>query len=353
MRVVVTGARGYLGSRLVPELLRRGHEVVATASSDPTDPSRPVRPWAGRVQWAVMDALRDDDIAAAVAGADAVVYLLHSLDQPGFEALDREAAVLMRSAVDETGVGRLVYLSGLVPDTPREQLSAHLASRLEVEEILLESSGNPVALRAGVVLGAGSTSFEILRQLAATLVVQPLPSWLNSRVQPIGVSDAVTLLADAVERDEPRGSVDVGGPVALPYAELMRMYCQEANLLRVRLPAPLLPGFLVARGAPLACAAPARTVTSLVESLRHDMVCRPERWWRLTGGETSVREAIRASLGGVGDPRLGAHRPMVGDPAWVDPTLLPERVLGRRLPVPEVVRHSLHAGVWRVRGLLG
>ncbi len=134
--VLVTGARGYVGSRVVPALIERGHHVVATASSEP-DPDR--FEWGHEVEWRVLDALDTDSVRKAVSGVDAVVYLLHALDQPGYESLDRQAARAMRDAVDAEGVRRVVYLSGLAPDQPRSLLSSHLSSRLEVEEILAES----------------------------------------------------------------------------------------------------------------------------------------------------------------------------------------------------------------------
>jgi uncharacterized protein YbjT (DUF2867 family) len=350
VRVVVAGARGYIGSRLVPALLERGHEVVATATSDPT--GAPFA-WADRVTWARMDALDPDQVRAAVTGADAVCYLVHALDRPGFSDLDRRAAQTMRDAVDEAGVSRLVYLSGLVPDVPRAELSEHLASRLEVEEVLLGSSAATVSLRAGVVLGAGSTSFEIIRQLGAGMLVQPVPSWLTTRIQPIGVGDVVTLLVHALENPEPTGARDIGGPDVLTYPQLLGAVAWQARLLRVRLPAPPVPVDLVALAAPLFCAAPPRTVASLVASLRHDMVCDPARTWSLPGVATPLRTAVRAALRDSGDPAMAAYRPAPGDPAWTSSRLLPERITGLRLPMPAVARSTAHTAEQRARDLLG
>ena len=239
---------------------------------------------------------------------------MHSLSQRGFGDLDRRAAAVVRDAVDEAGVDRLVYLSGLVPDVDDAALSAHLASRLEVERILLASTARTLSLRAGVVIGAGSTSFEIIRQMASSLLVQPVPSWLTTRVQPIGIGDVVGLLARALEQPEPVGVQDIGGPDVVAYPELLSMVAEEAHLLRVRLPAPSVPVPLVALAAPLFCAAPARTVASLVASLRHDMVCDRARTWTPDGPGLACREAVRAALAETGDAGLAALPPSARRP---------------------------------------
>ena len=210
MRILVAGATGYIGSRLVPVLLRRGHEVVAASSSVP----RPERfSWGSDVESVQMDATDPGQVRRASEGVDAVVYLVHGLSSRSFRSRDRLAAEQMRDAVDLNGVERVVYLSGLVPDVPRSELSPHISSRLEVEEILLESQARTLSLRAGVVIGAGSTSFEIIRQTASTLLVQPIPVWMRSRVQPIAVADVLRMMADAVEGDGV-GAVDIGGPTS-------------------------------------------------------------------------------------------------------------------------------------------
>ena len=182
MRIVVLGATGYVGSRLVPALLSGGHEVVA-ASSSPSDPNRFA--WGHQVTWRQCDVTDDEAVERTLRDADDICYLVHSLSRRGFADLDRVGAAHVRDAASAAGVRRIVYLSGLVPGLDRGQaLSAHLASRLEVENILAASSCSTLSVRAGVVIGAGSTSYEVVRQLASLLLVQPVPSWMRTLVQP-------------------------------------------------------------------------------------------------------------------------------------------------------------------------
>ena len=252
-------------------------------------------------------------------GVDAVVYLVHSLQRSDFTDRDRLGAETVAAAVDEHGVRRLVYLSGLVPDAPESELSAHITSRLEVERILLRTGAEATALRAGVVIGAGSTSFEIIRQIATLFVVQPVPLWMNHSVQPIAVSDVLRAIAEALDDDGPRGAVDIGGPDVLTYPRLMKACSRGAGLSRVRLPAPVAPSGLVGLATALATTAPFHTVTSLIESLHHDMVCRPGHTWapRDGGPLLGLAEAVGlAQRSDVRRPRgRAALRPGLDPPA--------------------------------------
>lgn len=343
MRVLVLGATGYVGSRLVPHLLEHGHDVVAASSSAP----RPNRfGWDDRVHAIRCDVTDPAAVLDAVAGVDAVVYLVHSLDRSDFSDRDRVGAETVAAAVREVGVRRVVYLSGLVPDVPDADLSAHISSRLEVERILLGATDEAVALRAGVVIGAGSTSFEIIRQIATLFLVQPVPTWMNSSVQPVAVSDVLRAIDDALADDGPRGAVDVGGPDVVAYPDLMQVVGGEAGLSRLRVPAPVAPTGLVGLATALATTAPFHTVTALIESLHHDMVCRPGHTWepRSGGPLLGVEEAVRLALTPM---YAGPEGALPSDPAWARRSPLLDV-----LPLPASGRTAARLALHRVRSLL-
>jgi uncharacterized protein YbjT (DUF2867 family) len=343
MRVLVLGATGYVGSRLVPHLLEHGHDVVAASSSEP----RPDRfGWDERVDAIRCDVTDPAAVLAAVDGVDAVVYLVHSLDRSDFSDRDRVGAETVAAVVRESGVRRVVYLSGLVPDVPETDLSAHISSRLEVERILLGSTDEAVALRAGVVIGAGSTSFEIIRQVATLFLVQPVPTWMRSSVQPVAVSDVLRAIDDALAEDGPRGAVDVGGPDVVAYPDLMQVVGGEAGLSRLRVPAPVAPTGLVGLATALATTAPFHTVTALIESLHHDMVCRPGHTWqpRSGGPLVGVEEAVRRALTPL---YAGPEGALPSDPAWARGNPLLDV-----LPLPAAGRTAARLALHRVRTLL-
>ncbi len=241
MKVLVTGATGYVGGRLVPLLLERGHDVRTTSST----PDREQPWWGDRVETLVMDALDQDQVASACDGMDAVYYLIHGMSGGDFSDSDRRAATNLADGVRAHGVERVVYLSGLVPDAADSDLSEHITSRREVERILMDLPATVVVLRAAVLLGSGSTSFEIIRQVSKRLPLHTVPQWMDSLVQPIATVDVLEALVGALSYSGPSRHFDVGGPDRLRYGALLAAYSEHAGLERPQVNVPLLPTALV------------------------------------------------------------------------------------------------------------
>lgn len=324
MKVLVTGARGYVGSRLVPRLLADGHDVRVTATSEP-DPEKLW--WLDRVDVARMDVLELGDVEKATEGIEAVYYLIHDLGEDDFATTDRVAAQNTVSACQTNGVERVVYLSGLVPDVPDDEQSEHIASRLEVERILTTAAGiTTITLRAAVLLGAASTSYEIVRQISNRLPIQTMPTWMKDcRVQPIAFVDALEALVGALTVQTRSRYYDIGSTEVLSYGDLVATYGEVAGLTRGQVPVPFLPTRLVGVLAGLLTDVPVHTVESLVESLHHDMVCggRDFEADLLPEGHqlVRVREAIERALRRNPEDVPPEERDVMGnlpqDPAWV------------------------------------
>ncbi|KAB7745353.1 NAD(P)H-binding protein [Nostocoides sp. F2B08] len=324
MKILVTGATGYVGSRLVPRLLEEGHEMRTTT----TDASREGPWWSDSVETVEMDIGDDAQVSSAVEGMDAVYYLIHGMGGEDFVDKDRQAAERMAGAVDEHGVSRVVYLSGIVPPGDPVSLSDHITSRHEVEQILSRSSATALTLRAAVLVGSGSTSFEIVRQVSERMPVQTVPSWMDSRVQPIAVVDAVEALVGALTAEVETRSYDIGGPEPLHYAELLDRYAKVAGLERPQVEVPLVPTDLVGSLVGVITDVPAPTVEALVESLHHDMVCAEDDFlaellpegYALVGLDESLRRSLVEPSDEISaDPAAADPMgPLPQDPSWAN-----------------------------------
>jgi uncharacterized protein YbjT (DUF2867 family) len=324
---LVTGATGYIGGRLVPELLAAGHRVRVLSRT----PERlRDRPWTADVEVARGDAADPAQVAAACAGVDVVYYLIHALGSgPEFEATDRRTAEVMARAAKEAGVGRLIYLGALEPRG--EELSPHLRSRTEVAEILLASGVPTAVLRAAVVLGSGSASFEMLRHLTERLPVMVTPRWVHSRIQPIAVRDVLRYLVGCARLPASvHRAFDIGGPDVMSYAEMMQRYAVAAGLPRRRiLPVPLFTPSLSSHWVGLVTPVPAGIARPLVESLRNTVVCGehdiaafvPDPPEGLLGFDDAVRLAVaRVRDSAVATRWSGASVPGApSDPLPTDP----------------------------------
>lgn len=298
MKVAVLGATGYIGGRLVPRLLERGHEVVAVSRSTR---KLQARPWAThpRAELRAADVSDPEALARALHGVEAAIYLVHSMDgAPGdYQARDRQAAHTLARVSAEQGVSRLLYLGGLGDDDPR--LSPHLRSRAEVANILREGSVPVTVLRAAMIIGSGSASFEILRYLVERLPVMITPRWVSTPSQPIAVRNVLEYLLGCL--DEPRTTgqtYDIGGPDVLAYRELMEMFAQEAGLpRRLIIPVPVFSPTLSSYWIHLITPVPAALAQPLAKGLRNPMVCQDNRLRDLLPTELlSCREAIRRAL---------------------------------------------------------
>ncbi|MEU4595896.1 SDR family oxidoreductase [Nocardia sp. NPDC023988] len=270
MRCVIFGVTGYIGGRLVPELLQAGHDVRVVART----PAKLAEvPWLDRVEVVEGDVTDSDQVRAAVAGREVVYYLVHSLTRRDFADIDREAAQIVGAAALSARVGRIVYLGGIVP--PHTELSRHLASRAEVGEILRASGVPTVELRAAVIIGSGSASFEMLRYLSERLPAMVTPRWVHNRIQPIAVRDVLYYLVHAAELPaEVNRAFDIGGPDVMTYLTMMREYAVVAGLnRRVVLPVPVLTPWLSAQWVNLVTPVPRALAVPLIESLVHEVVC--------------------------------------------------------------------------------
>lgn len=296
LRTVVIGASGYVGGRLVGELLAAGHEVVCVAR---TPGNLSGLPWFDAVEVVRGDVLDVTSLQAPFAGADAVYHLVHAMgDAADFADADRRGAANVRDAAATAGVGRIIYLGGL---GPAEGLSSHLASRHEVGEVLAAGSVPVTELRAAIIIGSGSASFEMLRSLVEVLPVMVVPKWVHrTRCQPIAIRDVLFYLVAVLDVPDTVGQVlDIGGPEVFTYEQMMQIYAKVAGLpRRVIIPVPVLSPRLSSHWINVVTPLPIGLAKPLVRSLTTDVVVRADhdinRWVPHT--TTGLADAISRAL---------------------------------------------------------
>lgn len=360
-QALVTGATGYIGSRLVPALLEAGWQVRVLARSPEKLEGRP---WADDVEVTAGDATSPDDLEQALDGVDVAYYLLHSMDGEGdFVDRERSMAQTFADACDAAEVDRIVYLGGMHPHN--EPLSTHLYSRKAVGDVFLAARTPAAVLQAAVIIGAGSASFEMLRHLTDRLPVMLAPRWLDNKIQPIAVADVLHYLVGAASLPaELNRSFDIGGDEVLRFRDMLVRYGQVAGLRRRRIGlVPVMTPWLASHWVGVVTPVPSGVAKPLVGSLVHEVVVKDGREVeQYTGpppqGHTPFDDAVAAALERADDIEGADHEgadhertggnpsdALPGDPDWVG-----------RQPRTEVWRSIVDApadAVWAVVESLG
>ncbi len=314
LKILVTGASGYIGGRLVPALATRGYRVRAMAR----DPRKLARRGWKDVEVVAGDVFDKGSLRTAVEGIEVVYYLVHSMASSGneFAGKDIIAARNLAQVCSESGVKRIIYLGGL--GDPGTNLSKHLRSRLETGEALRTGSVPVTELRAAIIVGSGSASFEIIRDLTRRLPVMICPRWVNSKCEPISIRHVLAYLTGVL--DEPRSVgeiLEVGGGEILSYAEMMKQCAEVMGRKVYILVVPVLTPRLSSYWLNLVTSVPISIARPLVEGLRNDVVCRDHRireWIPLEF--MSYRESVRLAL----DKDQAGHL----ESRWTDATTSPQ-----------------------------
>lgn len=295
MKILLTGANGYIGKRLLPKLIELKHNVVC-AVRDRTrfSVSEGVNPY---VEIIEIETLKPETLKSIPSDIDAAYYLIHSMasTSDNFDKMEAESAINFREAISKTKIRQLIFLSGIVNDT---KLSKHLTSRKNVEDILSQGNYNLTTLRAGIIVGSGSASFEIIRDLVEKLPVMLTPKWVLTKSQPIAIKDVISYLSLSLLNEETYNkSFDIGGPDILTYKEMLLRFAKIRKLKRLIITVPVMTPRLSSYWLYFVTAISYKLAVNLVNSMKVEVICKPNNLSKLLNIlPTSYDDAIRIAF---------------------------------------------------------
>lgn len=304
MRILLTGASGYIGRMILPELLSEGHQVICCVR----DKSRFEEPGfkQEQIQLIEVDFLDEGSLENIPLDIDAAYYLIHSMSSKvgDFDRLERKSAENFRDRINTTKARQVIYLSGIVNE---DRLSKHLSSRRDVENILAEGRYSLTTLRAGIVVGSGSASFEIIRDLVEKLPVMVAPRWLNTRAQPISSRDVLQFLTGVLHHPSTYDkSYDIGGTEILTYREMLLQYARVRKLRRAIWVIPVMTPRLSSYWLYFITSTSYSLAVNLVNSMKVEVICKENNLKDLLGLDLlSYKEAVKQAIEGIA-PKIKA-----------------------------------------------
>ncbi len=274
MRILLTGATGYIGKRLLPALVEAGHEVICCVRD--TKRFNPPKSMRSQISVIEVDLLKEETLKRIPKDIDGAYYLVHSMSSSkDYAELEEKCAINFRNALNDTNIQHVLYLSGIVND---DELSEHLNSRRNVEIELGKGSYQFTTLRAGIIIGSGSASFEIIRDLVEKLPFMIAPKWLNTKCQPIGISDVIAFLTKSLFNENTYNqSFDIGGPDILTYKEMLLGFAANRNLKRRIFIIPVMTPKLSSYWLYFVTSTSYKLAASLVDSMKVEVICEDNR----------------------------------------------------------------------------
>lgn len=294
MKILLTGATGYIGKRLLPVLVEQKHEVICLVRD--ADRFSPPKSLLHAIQVIEGDLLKPETLEHLPHSLDTAYYLVHSMSaSKDYPELEEQSARNFRNAMNEKSVEQVIYLSGIVND---DTLSRHLLSRLKVEKVLEEGNYALTTLRAGIIIGSGSASFEIIRDLVEKLPVMIAPKWLKTKCQPIGIRDVIFFLTEVLNNEKCyHKNFDIGGPNILTYREMLLQYAKVRNLKRYIFVVPVMTPRLSSYWLYFVTSTSIKLAMALVDSMKVEVICRDQKINDIVGVQPlPYRQALQRTM---------------------------------------------------------